>query len=357
MTNTGQGRPATAGIATTVTLEDYLAVLYPHGTEGDLLALVLEPFSRTFGKPSNLPDFAAQIRRLDAKGHDVFLAVNTVDGTSIRSRGTSARGTEAEVVSVVALVADVDAGNKEGHNYPSQKVVLDALADMPLAPSMIVRSGRYDGGIHAYWLSDSPFIISGDEDRKRIKSISTRWQRLLKAMMAPYEVDSTFDLVRVLRPVGTINYKYRTAVLALEFNPERRYTVEDIEAQLPAPPPPVKFTPISGIDATSVVGRARAYIAKIPGAISGQNGHDATFHVACVLVGGFALSVDEALPLLSEWNATCEPPWSDRELLHKLQGAVQRTDERGYLLGAQMAPTVYLPAVNRLVLAQSEAWL
>ena len=67
--------------------------------------------------------------------------------------------------------------------------------------------------------------------------------------------------------------------------------------------------------------RARRWVAKMPAAVSGQNGHAATFHVACVLVQGFGLAVQEALPILSEYNARCMPPWNERELLHKLDGA------------------------------------
>ena len=122
---------------------------------------------------------------LDAKGLDVYLTVNTLDGPSIRKRGRSARGTEQEVVSVVALVADVDAAGKDGHNYPPQPFILDTLAAMPLAPSIVVISGRADGGIHVYWLLTTPFVIRTDEDRRRIKSISERWQRLLKAKAGP----------------------------------------------------------------------------------------------------------------------------------------------------------------------------
>jgi primase-polymerase (primpol)-like protein len=40
---------------------------------------------------------------------------------------------------------------------------------------------------------------------------------------------------------------------------------------------------------TAVVERARKYVAKLPPAISGQGGHNATFHAACVLVLGFCL--------------------------------------------------------------------
>ena len=60
----------------------------------------------------------------------------------------------------------------------------------------------------------------------------------------------------------------------------------------------------------TVIERARRYVAKCPPAISGQAGHDATFHVACVLVNGFAFGEPDALALLREWNQSCLPPWS-----------------------------------------------
>jgi hypothetical protein len=80
--------------------------------------------------------------------------------------------------------------------------------------------------------------------------------------------------------------------------------------------------PIVSVDNPDVmVHRARSYIAHIEGAISGQRGHDRTFRVACVLVRKFGLSIEQAWPLFLEWNLQCEPPWSERELLHKLQDA------------------------------------
>jgi putative DNA primase/helicase len=74
--------------------------------------------------------------------------------------------------------------------------------------------------------------------------------------------------------------------------------------------------------------RAAAYLAKIPGAISGQRGHDQTFHAACVLVKGFGLSIDEARPLLYDWNKSCVPPWNKTELEHKLKSAAAAVDVR-----------------------------
>jgi hypothetical protein len=84
----------------------------------------------------------------------------------------------------------------------------------------------------------------------------------------------------------------------------------------------------------NVIERARRYIAKCPSAISGQRGHDATYHVAAVLVHGFALGEPDALALLREWNGSCVPPWKEGDLVHKIKSAANtvHTLPRGHLL-------------------------
>jgi hypothetical protein len=85
----------------------------------------------------------------------------------------------------------------------------------------------------------------------------------------------------------------------------------------------------------SMIERARRYLAKRPPSISGQGGHNAAFHVAAVLVHGFALSEGDALRLMREWNTQCVPPWSEGELVHKIKSArnAKHSEPQGYLLG------------------------
>lgn len=85
----------------------------------------------------------------------------------------------------------------------------------------------------------------------------------------------------------------------------------------------------------TLIERARRYVAAMPPAVSGSGGHDATYAAACSLVKGFGLSVAESRPLLQEFNSRCDPPWSERELEHKLLEAdkTQDSQPRGYLVG------------------------
>ncbi len=84
----------------------------------------------------------------------------------------------------------------------------------------------------------------------------------------------------------------------------------------------------------NVFDRARAYVAAMPPAISGQGGHNQTFAVACALIIGFDLDEENAFVLLSEYNERCDPPWMEQELWHKIKDATKQTGERGHLRDA-----------------------
>ena len=86
-----------------------------------------------------------------------------------------------------------------------------------------------------------------------------------------------------------------------------------------------------------MLARARSYVVQMPIAVVGQHGHTATFRVAAALVHGFGLSEEEALPLLEEYSARCQPPWKRADLEHKLKSAACTTSAkpRGHLRDAQ----------------------
>jgi hypothetical protein len=88
---------------------------------------------------------------------------------------------------------------------------------------------------------------------------------------------------------------------------------------------------------SSVVERARKYVDTMPPAIQGQGGSDATFNVAKKLVHDFNLSHGEAMSILQDYNARCSPPWSVKDLIHKLEDAAKcsrSTTGRGELAEA-----------------------
>lgn len=69
--------------------------------------------------------------------------------------------------------------------------------------------------------------------------------------------------------------------------------------------------------------RARAYLEHADPAVQGQSGSTKTLIVAAHVVLGFLLPPDEALAALADWNARCQPPWSERELRKKIADVVK----------------------------------
>lgn len=89
--------------------------------------------------------------------------------------------------------------------------------------------------------------------------------------------------------------------------------------------------------------RASAYLARIPAAVSGSGGHNQTYTAATAMVHGFELDPEAALDLLiTEYNTRCQPPWSERELRHKVDDAASKPHkfERGWLVNAGPADDV-----------------
>lgn len=59
---------------------------------------------------------------------------------------------------------------------------------------------------------------------------------------------------------------------------------------------------------------AREKLKSFGPAVSGEAGNDKTYRACALIARGFQLAPEDALPLLLEWNKTCQPPWSDDEL-------------------------------------------
>jgi hypothetical protein len=96
-----------------------------------------------------------------------------------------------------------------------------------------------------------------------------------------------------------------------------------------APLRPVTVAARAVGDSADIERRAIAYLDAMPPAISGEGGHNATYAAATALVHGFELAPDHALRLLIDhYNPRCEPPWSEKELRHKVDDAADKPHER-----------------------------
>lgn len=87
----------------------------------------------------------------------------------------------------------------------------------------------------------------------------------------------------------------------------------------------------------SVKARAVGICTAAPPSVQGQNGSGALWQVALDLVRGLRLSVGEAhAAIMTHYSPRCEPPWSEAEVLHKCQDALDKGQVKmGWLLAQE----------------------
>jgi hypothetical protein len=148
---------------------------------------------------------AATYAVAQAAQKDVYVGV----ALSPKAYGEGARVPNAQAAGMVALWVDVDVKHphhKKQNLPPSDREALELIDSLGLAPSVVVHSGH---GLQAWWLFREPWVFADDAERQAGAALSERWTKALKAKAAAkgWDVDSTFDLARILRIPGTLNRK------------------------------------------------------------------------------------------------------------------------------------------------------
>ena len=240
------------------------------------------------------PNVQAWLRLMNARHFNLFVSVNAV------TPGRRSRTREA-VCAIRHVFVDVD------HDGRGVLAAISARHDIP-APSYVLHSSP--DRVHVFWRA-AGFTKSAVEPLQKYLA------RELGADPAATPCSQT------TRVPGFLSYKYAPPVLVrAQYGPTTPvYTPRDFPAPPVSPRPGRTSRTSMPRPAADVVERARRYLAALPPAVAGQHGDAATFRACCRLVRGFLLSDDEAFALIREWNARCEPPWTDRELAHKIHRA------------------------------------
>jgi hypothetical protein len=241
--------------------------------------------------------FQRSLIALNARKYNVFVSVNGI-ASGRRSRTRDAIG----AVRHVFLDADCDG--------PAVLSRVEARGDLP-SPSYVLHSSP--NRVHLFWR------VTGFDH----ESV----ERLQKQLASELQTDpAATPVTQNTRLPGFFNHKRaQPHLVTIEYrNVDVRYRPHDF--------PPLK-EPCSQPQSTKprqprafnlpIIERAKRYIASVPPAIAGQHGDIHTFRVCCRLTRGFALDDEQALHVLFEWNAGCQPPWSEAELLDKLHRAAR----------------------------------
>lgn len=255
--------------------------------------------------------------------------------------------------------SDISATEKEKRRaWEKMKAVRVYLRQHDWPEPMVVDSGN---GFYLLYRIDLP-TEDGDLVRRVLEALRMRFKD------ENVDIDtSVANAGRVLKIPGTMACKgistekrpHRLSrVVSMpqgDFKVVDRDRLEEIAAKRSRPQTAPDGHSEEKLATPAVVEAARRYLAKMPAAISGSRGHDATLLAATRLVVGFNLSSTSrvALRLIKEFNERCLPKWSDRELQRKLHEADRLANEKGELRGGLLSgkqernPSHYEPLPGR----------
>jgi hypothetical protein len=320
-----------------------------------------EVYSKTIAvwgdDPVHLVREAARIRGISA-----YLTVNPVN-PALKARAdrlTKARATtrDDDIVCLRWLYLDFDPQRPDGISSTEEErqAALARLWKVHADHPELLPSAIWGCSGNGYWMLVLLPSYPNDEEHRDLVA------RVIDWFSANYSDDlvhidvKTKNPARVMPLVGTVKCKgvstderpHRLATI--ESPPDRSLAPLDLKAwaaiHLPAAPPEAQeangqaHAPDAQQAGPRVAGnvekRAIAYLAKIEPAISGQAGHDKTFYTACKVGPGFDLTEDQAFVLIRDhYNPRCEPPWTEKEIRHKVADAYKKAKRRGWLLVAK----------------------
>ena len=242
------------------------------------------------------PPFQAWLRYRNAHGWNVYASVNAVVPGRSRTRR--------------AIAATRHVFLEEDRDGPALLATLSTRPDLP-PPSYVLHTSP--GRLHLFW---------------RVRGFTPDDTEVLQKRLANVlgtDAAAT-SCSQTTRLPGFMNHKRaRPSLVSIEYlRPHTTFAPADFPG-VTVSSRRAAATRHTGAPAAPSCGerlhRARQFLREVGPAVAGQHGDLRTFRLCCGLVRGFALANDEALALLEEWNARCQPPWSERELRAKLRNA------------------------------------
>lgn len=210
---------------------EFFSALYPEPQGGFVVFCVPTELS-TWVRAGQWDDAITAAQRYASLNWDVYFGTG-LQQSSEAKRDARERGGSRTVIQIPFLHADVDCESPGKPNEPSIDEAYEALYELPIQPSVVVRSGW---GLQPYWLLREPLDTSTDEGRKEAEKLMGGWQQHIRDAWATrgWKLDSTGDLARVLRFPGTFNLKHgqRREVKVDLWMPDRRYNPSDFTEYL-----------------------------------------------------------------------------------------------------------------------------
>ncbi|MBA3341626.1 MAG: hypothetical protein H0T48_07305 [Gemmatimonadaceae bacterium] len=300
-------------------VSNHLRVLYGGEAPGYLAVFTL-PDRKTRSVPGGefFGETPAMIAAL-AEKRDVYIGV-----CLLKAPPGTGRGKVEDTLAIPGQWFDLDVigPNHKQLDLPTRDEAIDFIKSLGMEPTLVVDSS---GGFQVHWCYEDLQLLGSDRDRHNAEELNGRVQQgiIAKGLERGWRLDNTSDLARILRPAGTVNWKTGEPVPVRAFyRSDARYRPRDFVqlcVRKPATPaiPKRSWGLKGGADDDR---RIRAYLATV--GPRGKGDRDNTARRVAVWLGNdYALTDDEVLFYLREWNALNTPPLGDDVLVEKARRA------------------------------------
>lgn len=196
----------------------------------------------------------------------------------------------------------------------------------PLPETWAQATGRASGGEHLFYRVPRHLNYYAIRNRKIAPGLDVKGENGLVVLAPSLHRDGKRYRLQNDLPIATLpDWLYRLIVS----DTQRRQVVQPSDAR-----PTESELERDGYPLARRIELARDKLterAKREPAIQGQNGSRACLRAAILLVRGYCLPPDEAFTLLWKiYNPVCIPPWSESELMHKIESAEFHARQAGW---------------------------
>jgi hypothetical protein len=219
-----------------------------------------------------------------------------------------------------ARLIAIDIDGEEGR--ASLAKIESAYGPLPL--TLAQTTGRLDGGEHRLFTLPDNFDI--DRIRNRVKiapGIDVRAEGgLIVAAPSLHSSGSRYMWRDPAAPIaGMPNW-----LIALATSQKARQVISENAAR-----PTEEELQRDGYPLARRYALAREKLIHAEPAIQGRNGSGACLRATCLLIRGYCLPPEHAFELLWHvYNLICVPPWSESELMHKIESAEYAISDASY---------------------------
>ena len=258
------------------------------------------PIQRWY-KPHDIP--LDKLQAGNQAGRNIYF------GVGLRRKRSGKKG---DVLAIPALWVDLDAKDFS-QGKPEALAALNRLS-ADLCPSMVLDSGH---GIHAYWLLEPAVTLNGNGEMERV-------ERTLRGLADHLDGDPTVaDVARIMRLPGFLNVKdpeNPVPCKLLDIHADRRFDLDAFSdlGDLAPSQPIVTMTEVP--DRPRLPAWTLDFLAR--GTIQGER-NNVAFATACQLRDA-GYSETEALAMVLEGAARCEPPLLEREVEASVKSSFSR---------------------------------